>query len=83
MFIETPEGVVEIHRISNKRLKIKLPDSMTAVHIRERAFGRFVQEDDKGVVRPTYEMLEPTVGPDGELTGVHLPPVFHLAGAKP
>lgn len=70
--IETPEGLLRITLVDRKKVEIELPTAMRAYVGDPRALenARFLAIDDTGKLTPTYDLLVPILGDDGELMGV-------------
>ncbi len=72
--IEHPAGFIEIVRTASKRIEVRLPDGVSAWHGMDRAqlHAKYLKVED-GKVVPAYELLQPQIGPDGELVGIQTP----------
>ena len=70
--IETPEGLIKIHRGEKRNhIRVELPDRMVA-HIgedRALATGRFLKRIGDGTLVPSFQCLMPDVK-DGVFEGV-------------
>ncbi len=81
--IETPAGLVRISWTGKRRqCCVETPEGMVAHRSVERALtgGKYLRLDEGRIV-PTYRMLTPVLGENGELAGVQQPPVFRAVRA--
>ena len=74
---ETPEGLMKIRWLGDRKFEFELPGGMRFHRTVERALqdGRFCRQEE-GKVVPAFQVLTPVVGADGELAGVKSPPLL-------